>query len=152
MDVITKENIYSLVGREIEPSDWFQVNQDRVNTFADCTLDHQFIHVDPEKAAASAFGGTIAHGFLSLSLISYFAEQRLPLIEGLLVSLNYGFDKVRFLTPVATGSWIRGSLKIVNIDEKSAGQFNLKTEVTIEIKGQDKPALIAEWLTRQVIR
>lgn len=151
MGCIAKEHILNLLGQSLPPSEWFQIGQERVHQFADCTLDHQYIHVDPEKAATSPFGGTIVHGFLSLSLISYFAEQSLPVIDGLQISLNYGFDKIRFISPVPTGSRIRGNFRIVDIQEKTLDQYNLKTEVLIEIDGQEKPALIAEWLTRQII-
>ncbi|WP_372749183.1 MaoC family dehydratase [Litorivivens sp.] len=151
MQVVKKEDLQGWIGKELSPSDWLEVTQDRVNQFADCTLDHQFIHVDPEKAAQTPFGGPIAHGFLSLSLLSHFSEQYSLVIDGMQMGINYGFDKVRFLAPVRVGKRIRANARVVAIDETKPGQFRMKSEVTVEIEGEDKPALIAEWLTVQVV-
>lgn len=133
-------------------TDWLTISQEQVNQFADCTHDHQFIHVDPQKAAQTPFGGTIAHGFLSLSLLSHFSEQYGLLIEGCVMGVNYGLDKVRFINPVRVGSRIRARARIIDIEEKSPGQFLLKSEVTLEIEGEDKPALIAQWLGMQIVK
>jgi acyl dehydratase len=129
-------------------SDWFEVTQDQVNTFADVTLDHQFIHVDPERAKnESPFGGPIAHGFLTLSMLSHFAEKALPAFEAGVIGINYGFEKVRFLTPVRVGSRIRGTFTLANVVERKPGQLQLTQNATVEIEGSDSPALIAQWLS-----
>ena len=129
-------------------SDWFEVTQDQVNTFADVTLDHQFIHVDPERARTeSPFGGPIAHGFLTLSMLSHFAEKALPAFESGVIGINYGFEKVRFLTPVRVGSKIRGTFTLANVIERKPGQLQLTQDAVVEIEGSDSPALIAQWLS-----
>jgi acyl dehydratase len=130
-------------------SDWFTVTQDVVNQFADVTLDHQFIHVDPERAAKETpFGGPIAHGFLILSMLSHLAEKGgMPAIEGVVMSINYGFDKVRFLTPVPVGAKIRGKFTFEGFKERSPGQYQLTNNVEVEIEGVEKPALVAQWLS-----
>lgn len=129
-------------------SDWFEVTQDQVNTFADVTLDHQFIHVDPERARTeSPFGGPIAHGFLTLSMLSHFAEKALPAFESGVIGINYGFEKVRFLTPVRVGSKIRGAFTLANVIERKPGQLQLTQDAIVEIEGSDSPALIAQWLS-----
>jgi acyl dehydratase len=127
------------------------VTQEQINQFADCTLDHQFIHVDPEKAKTSPFGSTIAHGFLTMSMLSYFAENFSVNIEGLGMAINSGFDKVRFIAPVKVDSRIRAHAKLLEMEEKKPGQYRVKTEVTLEIEGLDKPALIAEWISIQFV-
>ena len=136
----------SLVGSELGVTDWLLIDQDRVNAFADATLDHQFIHVDAEKAAATPFGGTIAHGFLTLSLLPHFLETAAVPIEGTLMAVNYGTDKVRFLQPVKVGSRIRARVVLTAADERRPGQWLLKETVTVEIEGEDKPAMVAEAL------
>ncbi|WOT06896.1 MaoC family dehydratase [Shewanella youngdeokensis] len=150
--VINRQNINQFIGHQAQPTDWFEVKQQQINQFADCTLDHQFIHVDVEKAKATPFGSTIAHGFLSLSMLSHFAEQFSVLIDGFYMGLNAGFDKVRFLQPVTVDSRIRAHAKILSIEEKKPGQFRLSTEVTIEIDGVDTPALVAEWISVQMVK
>ena len=140
-----------LVGQEVGVSGWITVDQARIDAFADCTEDWQFIHVDPEAAAATPFGGTIAHGFLTLSLLSRMTFEATPVLEGVAMGVNYGFDKVRFLQPVRAGSRVRGRFRLLEAAEKSPGRWLLKHEVTVEIEGQDKPALIAEWLGMQVL-
>lgn len=135
-----------LVGQDLEPSSWFEITQERVNQFADATNDHQFIHVDPVKAAQTPFGGPIAHGFLTLSLLSYLTAEKAKFPEGLVMGINYGSDKVRFLQPVRVGSRIRALQHVLGVTEKSPGQFLIKTRVTIEIENSQKPALIAESL------
>lgn len=135
------------VGTEIGVSDWVEVSQDRISTFADVTEDHQFIHIDEEKAKAfTPFGGTIAHGFLTLSLLSKFGEA-LPAVSGAKMGMNYGFDKVRFLSPVPRGSKVRGHFTLAAAIEKNPGQILMTYAVTVEIEGGAKPALVAEWLT-----
>jgi len=148
---INRNDIANYIGYQAAATDWFQITQDQINQFADCTLDHQFIHVDEEKAKATPFGSTIAHGFLSLSMLSHFAEEFSLLIDGFYMGLNAGFDKVRFLQPVSVNSRIRAHAKILSIEEKKPGQFRLSTEVTIEIESVDTPALVAEWISVQMV-
>ncbi len=136
---------------EIEPSEWFEITQDRVDTFADATRDHQFIHVDPERAAESVFGGTIAHGFLTLSLVTHLISGRMLRPEGTSVTVNYGSDKVRFLSPVRVGQRIRARQQMVEAVEKRPGQWLVRMNVTIDIEGEEKPALIAEILFLHII-
>jgi acyl dehydratase len=148
---ITTDQLLAQVGQEVGISDWIEIDQARINTFADCTEDHQFIHVDPAAAARTPFGGTIAHGFLTLSLMSQMSYQAAPVLQGVAMGVNYGFDKLRFLQPVRAGSRVRGRFKLMSADEKGTGRWLIKHEVTVEIEGQDKPALIAEWLGMQVL-
>ena len=149
MKTVKKEELAGLVGTEVGVSDWIQINQDRINTFADVTEDHQFIHVDEAKAKHTPFGTTIAHGFLTLSLLSKFAEQGSIALEGVKMGMNYGFDKVRFLSPVPVGSKVRGRFTIKDAVEKRPGQFLITYDVTVDIDGGDKPALICEWMGMQ---
>ncbi len=149
--VIEKKQVKDYIGFEAEPTAWHTISQEAINQFADCTLDHQFIHVDPEKAKDTPFGTTIAHGFLSLSMLSHFAEQYSVIIDGFYMGLNYGFDKVRFMSPVKVNSRIRARAKILDIEEAKAGQYRVKTQVTVDIEGEDKPALIAEWISMQLV-
>jgi acyl dehydratase len=141
----------TLVGQEHGPSSWFDITQDRVNLFADATNDHQFIHVDEAQAAQTPFGGTIAHGFLTLSLIPFLTAEIAPAFEGLVMGINYGTDKVRFLQPVRVGSRVRARQKYLEVTEKNPGQWLIKSRVTVEIEGQAKPALVAETLAILVI-
>jgi len=152
MQIIKRADVKSIIGKELETTKWLTVNQEQINQFADCTLDQQFIHVDPEKAKATPFGSTIAHGFLSLSMLSHFAETFGCIIDGIYMGVNYGFDKVRFIAPVKVNSRIRCHAKTIYIIEKNPGQFMLTTEVTVEIEGLDKPALKAEWITMQMVK
>ena len=135
------------IGKELGHSEWLTIDQQRVDRFADCTGDHQFIHVDPEKAAQTPFGGTIAHGFLSLSLIPKLMEGLLVLPEGLKMAVNYGLDTVRFIQPVRVGSRVRLGLTLLDVNEKNPGQWLIKARATLEIEGQEKPAYIAETLS-----
>lgn len=139
------------VGKETGVSEWITVTQGQVDQFADATHDHQFIHVDPAAAAKTPFGGTIAHGFLSLSLLSAFSYQTGVLLEGMVMGLNYGFEKVRFLSPVKVGSRVRGRTVLANVVEKRPGQFLYTWDVTVEIEGEERPALKAEWLTMTIV-
>lgn len=152
MDIVQRDEIEQYFGRQAEPTEWFQVTQEQINQFADCTLDHQFIHVDPLRARETPFGSTIAHGFLTLSMLSHFAGQFGLLIDGCIMSINYGFDSVRFISPVKVGSRIRAHAKTLDIIEKNPGQFMSRTEVTVEISGEDKPALKAVWIGMQIVK
>lgn len=149
---IDPANFADIVGTELEPSDWLEITQERVNEFADATNDHQFIHVNLEKAKASPFGGTIAHGFLTLSLITFLLTEHMVRPENTVVTLNYGSDKVRFLKPVAVGQRIRATQKLLEATEKKPGQWLMKMNVTIEIESEDTPALIAEILFMHVVQ
>lgn len=148
---ISPTDFQKSIGLETDPTDWLEVDQQRIDTFAECTLDRQFIHVNPEAAKKTPFGTTIAHGFLTLSLLSHFAEQLQISIEGVKMGVNYGMDKMRFINPVKVNSRIRARAKVLDILEKNPGQYQLKLEVTVEIEGEEKPALIAEWLVMQFI-
>ena len=150
MTFVKPEELGSYVGKSLEPSEWITIDQERINKFADATMDQQFIHVDPEQATP-VFGSTIAHGFLSLSLTSGMGEENALVVEGSKMSLNYGLDKVRFLSPVPVNSEVRIHMKCIDITEKNPGQYLLKTEVTMEIKGVEKPAFIAETLSMFIV-
>ena len=149
MKAVAVSDIKGLIGTELGASEWITVEQDRINVFADVTEDHQFIHVNEEMAKMTPFGGTIAHGFLTLSLLSKFAEGSTLVVEGVKMGVNYGLDKVRFLAPVPSGSKVRGRFTLKDAVEKKPGQHLLTYEVTVDIEGQDKPALIADWLAMQ---
>ena len=144
--LVPAEKLVDYVGQEIGSSDWFEVDQDRIDMFADATLDHQFIHVDTEKATP-LFGSTIAHGFLSLSLVPHLTSQAVLAPENLKMVFNYGLDKVRFINTVNVGAKVRTHSKCVSVDDKGDGRYLMKTEVTMEIEGVDKPAYVAETLS-----
>ena len=148
-------DLAALIGSEVGVSRWITVDQDRIDAFAKITEDEQFIHIDPVAAKATPFGGTIAHGFLTLSLLSAMTYDAVAPLSGTVMGVNYGFDKVRFLAPVPSGSKIRGRFKLLAADDKGTGggvtRWLLKHEVTVEIEGSDKPALIAEWLGMQMV-
>jgi acyl dehydratase len=137
----------TLVGKTFEPSGWFLLDQARVNAFADATLDHQFIHVDPERAAKTPFGTTVAHGFLTLSLLGHLCKSSGFAVEGALMSVNYGLNRVRFMSPVAVGSEIRAVRTVKAVEPRARGQYLLTADITVEIKGKTKPAMTAEWLS-----
>ncbi len=145
--VVPKEEMLNATGTKFEPGQWIEVGQERINTFADCTEDHQFIHVDEEAAKNTPFGGTIAHGFLTLSLLSKLVEGQGVVPENIVMGLNYGFDKVRFLAPVASGKRVRANVEIADVTQKDDNRFLIKQAISVEIEGEDTPALIAEWLT-----
>jgi acyl dehydratase len=149
---ISAAELPAMVGKELEPSEWIEITQDRVNQFADATNDHQFIHVSPIKAKLTPFGGTIAHGFLSLSLLSYLNEQSAMVPKDLVMAVNYGSDKVRYLAPVKVGKRIRSKQTILEVTEKKPGQWLVKTAVTVEIDGENTPALVAEILSLFIVR
>ncbi|NNL10677.1 MAG: MaoC family dehydratase [Pseudomonadales bacterium] len=151
MKTINPEDIGQYKDHELAPSEWFTVTQEQVNQFADCTHDHQFIHIDPEKAAETPFGGTIAHGFLTLSMLAHFAEQFAVPLEGTYMGVNYGFDSIRFLAPVRVGKRIRAQAKMLEIIEKRPKQYMSRIDITVEIEGEEKPALKAVWLTMQMV-
>ena len=135
-----------LVGREIGVSSWREVSQADIDRFADVTDDPQYIHIDPVRAAETPFGGTIAHGFLTLSLLSSFAQEAVNL-EGRRIGVNYGFDKVRFVAPVRSGARVRGRFSLASIEERPDGASAIRYDVTVEIEGGAKPALTAVWLS-----
>lgn len=140
-----------LIGTEVGVSRWFEIDQARIDAFADITEDRQFIHVDPDRARQTPFGGTIAHGFLTLSLASAMSYDAVKPLEGVVMGVNYGFDKLRFLAPVPVSSKVRGRFKLLSAEDKGGGRWLLKHELTVEIEGGDKPALIAEWLGMQMV-
>jgi acyl dehydratase len=146
MPLATLHEICSRVGEEIGISDWITIDQARIDAFAEATEDNQFIHVDPGAAALSPFGGTIAHGFLSLSLLSRMGAEAMLLPEGLTMAVNYGFDRIRFLAPVRSGKRVRGRFILDSVEEKAPGQLLMRHRVTVEIEGEEKAALTAEWL------
>lgn len=146
MTTVTVSDLPSFIGKDLGHSDWLLIDQDRVNQFADCTGDHQFIHIDEEKAKQTPFGGTIAHGFLSLSLIPALSAGLAIRPDGLKMAVNYGLDSVRFIQPVRVGSRVRLQLTVVDVTEKNPGQWLVKSRATLEIEGVEKPAYIAETL------
>jgi acyl dehydratase len=146
MSAIQFKDYASLAGKEIGVSRWFEIDQSRIDKFADLTEDWQFIHVDAEKAANTPFGGTVAHGFLTLSMLAAMAYDGLPAIQGRVMGVNYGFDKIRFVTPVRSGSRVRARFKLLEVTVRGPKEFMSRSEVAVEIEGSDRPALIAEWL------
>ena len=152
LKIVKPSEIDSVLGTEVGVSDWVTIDQKRIDKFADATMDHQFIHVDTEQATP-VFGSTIAHGFLSLSLVAGIPfEQEIGMVlEGTKMGLNYGLDKVRFLSPVPVNSEVRIRMKCIDVTEKNPGQFLAKTEVTMEIKGIEKPAFVAETLSMFIV-
>jgi acyl dehydratase len=151
-NTIPVAEVKAMAGEEIGLSDWLEINQEKINAFADITEDWQFIHVDPERAAQTPFGGTIAHGFLTLSLLSAMALDAIPRLENTTMGVNYGFDKIRFLSPVVSGARIRGRFHVISAEELKPGELTLKYRVKVEIEGQERPALTAEWISRQYFR
>jgi acyl dehydratase len=146
MPVASLDEIRGKLGSEIGVSPWIEISQQAINSFADVTGDHQFIHVDAEAAARTPFGGTIAHGFLTLSLLSQMAAHVMLAPDGRKMAVNYGFDKVRFLAPVRSGSRVRGRFTLAAMNEKRPGQWQFVHQVTVDIEGEDKPALTADWI------
>jgi acyl dehydratase len=145
---ITLDELHAMVGQESALSPWRTVTQTMIDQFADATDDHQFIHCDPSRAAAETpFGGTIAHGFLTLSLLSAFAFETAPRLEGADMGINHGFDSVRFVSPVKTGSRIRARFVLADLKVRPSGWVQIANDVTIEIESAAKPALTARWLT-----
>ncbi|MEO4047159.1 MaoC family dehydratase [Pseudomonas sp. CAU 1711] len=147
MPFVPAAQLQDYVGKELGRSEWLTIDQQRIDQFAECTGDHQFIHVDPVKAKHTPFGGTIAHGFLSLSLIPKLMEGLMIMPEGLKMAVNYGLDSVRFIQPVKVDSRVRLAVSVLEVTEKRAGQWLIKLQATLEIEGEEKPAYIAEPLT-----
>ena len=139
------------IGQTLQPSDWFLIEQSRINQFADVTLDHQYIHIDPERAAQTDLGGTIAHGFLMLSLLPKLVEKSMLTPEGMVMGINYGFDKVRFLNPVRPGDRVRVTGAVLDMQDKGDGRYLQKLGVSLEIEGVDKPAVVCEGLNMFVV-
>jgi len=145
-EILPLDVIKERVGQELGVTDWIRIEQDRINQFADCTMDHQWIHVDEEKAAQGPFGKTIAHGYLTASLFSHFMSQVGVMPEGTSMAINYGMNKLRFISPVPTGAKIRDRISLSNVEEKGGGRVLVTTTHTIEIEGEEKPACVAEVL------
>jgi acyl dehydratase len=144
---ISLDAYQNLVGRQVGVSSWHLVDQSRINIYADVIDDHQFIHVDPERARTEApFGTTIAHGFLIMSLLSIMSYEVMPAIEGITMGVNYGFDKLRFVSPVRAGSRVRGRFTLTEAKLRKPKELQSRTNVTVEIEGEDKPALVADWI------
>ncbi|MCH8337144.1 MAG: MaoC family dehydratase [Proteobacteria bacterium] len=152
MLTISKDELQEYVGQPLEPSAWVRIDQNMIDTFADATMDHQFIHVDEERAAQTPFGSTIAHGYLTMSLISHFLAECSIRPDNAVMALNYGSDKVRYLQPVKVNSEIRAQATLMSVSEKAPGQILTKTGITIEIKGKEKPALVAEILSLFILQ
>jgi acyl dehydratase len=146
MPLASLDEIRERVGTEIGVSAWLEIGQDRIDAFADATEDRQFIHVDREAAARTPFGGTVAHGFLTLSMLSRMAVEVMPVPDNVKMVVNYGLDRVRFIAPVRSGKRVRGRFTLDSIGEKAPGQLLLRHSVTVEIEGEDRPALTAQWL------
>jgi acyl dehydratase len=146
MPLASLDEIAAKVGQELGASGWLTVDQAAIDAFADVTQDHQFIHTDPEAAARTPFGGTVAHGFLTLSLLSRMAADVMLVPNGLKMAVNYGFERVRFIAPVRSGSRVRGRFVLASAQEKRPGQWQFVHQVTVEIEGEDKPALTADWI------
>jgi acyl dehydratase len=151
MPLANLAEIQSRVGSEIGLSSWITINQARIDAFADATEDRQFIHVDPKAAEQTRFGGTIAHGFLTLSLLSKMGAEAMLVPDAMKIAINYGLDRVRFLAPVRAGSRVRGRFTLDSLEEKAPGQWLLRHAVSVEIENEDKPALTAIWLALIVV-
>lgn len=151
MHVVPADELAAHVGTETGRSEWFTIDQDRIDAFAEVTEDRQWIHIDPEAAASGPFGATIAHGFLTLSLISYLSTEAAITPEGAALLVNYGSDKVRYLNPVRVGSRIRTISTLTDVTEKSPGQILMTSNVVVEIEGEERPALVADILTLAVM-
>jgi len=144
---ITLQAYQAMIGKEIGVSSWHLIDQPRIDTYADVIEDHQFIHVDPERAKKeTAFGTTIAHGFLTMSLLSIMSYEVMPVIAGTTMGVNYGFDKLRFISPVRSGKRVRGRFVLAEARLRKPNELQSRTNVTVEIEGEDKPALVADWL------
>jgi acyl dehydratase len=146
MPLASLAEIRSRIGEEVGISGWLTLDQQRIDEFAEATEDRQFIHVDPDAAARTPFRGTVAHGFLSLSMLSRMAADAMLVPDSIKMAVNYGLDRVRFIAPVRSGKRIRGRFRLDSVEEKAAGQYLMRHTVTVEIEGEEKPALTAEWL------
>ena len=147
VQILPLEEIKQRIGTELGVSDWLPIDQDRIDAFADCTMDHQWIHVDQAASAKGPFGKTIAHGYLTVSLLSHFSENHMVVPQGALIAINYGLNKVRLMAPVVVGARIRDRIFLTEVEEKSNGRIVVTTSHTVEIEGQEKPAMFAEMLT-----
>ena len=147
VEVLPVEKMKERVGQELGLTDWFTMDQDRIDKFADCTLDHQWIHVDKEKAAQGPFGQTIAHGYLTVSLLPHFSSDISVVPEGTMMAINYGMNKLRLVNPVKSDARIRDRIVLSDVVEKEGGRILMTTTHTIEIEGEEKPAMVAEVLS-----
>ena len=145
------DQLNDYIGKEVGISEWLLVDQERINQFADATGDHQYINVDSDRAAQTPFGTTIAHGFLTMSLMVLMGYEGSTKLENSVMGINYGFDKLRFINPVKVNSKIRGRFQLISAEEKKPNQWLLKHNITVEIAGEEKPALVAEWLGMTVV-
>jgi acyl dehydratase len=144
---VSLETYQNMVGQEVGVSSWHLVDQERINLYADVIEDHQFIHIDPERARReTSFGATVAHGFLTMSLLSIMSYEVMPVIQGTTMGVNYGFDKLRFVSPVRSGSRVRGRFKLTEAKLRKPNELQSRTNVTVEIEGEERPALVADWL------
>jgi len=151
-NLIDADQLSEYIGKEVGLTDWLEINQDRINIFAEATDDFQYIHIDESRATETPFGTTIAHGFLTLSLLSKLSSMGGGIkLKSAVMGINYGLDKVRFISPVKVNSKIRARFELVNAEEKKPKHYLLKHNVTVEIDGEEKPALIAEWLGMTVV-
>ncbi len=148
--VVAVSEMVNQIGHKFEPGNWMTLDQDRINSFADCTEDHQFIHVDEEAAAQTPFGGTIAHGLLTLSSLVKLCEDSCLYPENIVMGINYGFNKVRFLAPVRAGKRVRAHVEIQNVEPKDEKRYVVTLAITVEIEDEEKPALVAEWMNMMV--
>lgn len=148
--VVATSEMVNQIGYKFEPGDWMILDQGRINSFADCTEDHQFIHVDEEAAAQTPFGGTIAHGLLTLSSLVKLCEDSCLYPENIVMGINYGFNKVRFLAPVRAGKRVRAHVEIQNVEPKDEKRYVVTLAITVEIEDEEKPALVAEWMNMMV--
>ncbi len=147
------KDLSGFLGKEVGLTDWIEINQDQINKFADATGDFQYIHVDEDRAAETPFGATIAHGFLTLSLLSKLSSMGGGIkLENAVMGINYGLDKVRFVSPVRVNSKVRARFQLISAEEKKPKHYLLKHNVTVEIEGDEKPALVAEWLGMTVVQ
>ncbi len=144
-----REDLAGLAGTELGVSDWFTLDQARINAFADVTDDHQYIHLDADRARETPLGGTVAHGFLTLAMLSAMSYQAMPDLKGEILGLNYGFDRIRFVSPVPSGARIRGRFVLADQRDVTSDQLELSLDVTIEIEGQERPAIVARWIHRR---
>jgi len=148
---VSAEEYLGMAGTKLGVSDWITLDQERINVFADCTEDHQFIHIDQEAAAKTPFGGTIAHGFLTLSMLVKLCEGVSVHPQGVVMGVNYGLNKVRFLAPVRAGKRVRAHVELASVEQKDDNRFLTQQNITVEIEGEDTPALYAEWLGMTLI-
>lgn len=149
---IDASELPELVGTEVGVSDWIRITQEMIDRFADATLDHQYIHVDPERAAGSPYGGTIAHGLLIVSLLPHLSSEALDFdVRDVRTRLNYGYDRIRFTSPVPVGSRVRARFRLADAAERSGGRWRLTFAVTVEVERSERPAVVAEWLRMWIV-